>query len=56
MVREQVQELYGAREHSYSLGLAEIVHASLVREAIDLLTRRRLRRKRRSPPGRRARR
>lgn len=55
MVRERVQELYGAREHSYSLGLAEIVHASLVREAIDLLTRGRLRRRGRSPPGRRVR-
>jgi hypothetical protein len=52
MVRERVQELYGAREHSYSLGLAEIVHASLVREAIDLLRGGR----RRNPHGRRDRR
>lgn len=40
MVHERIQELYGVRERSYSLGLAEIVHASLVRETIDLLTRR----------------
>jgi hypothetical protein len=38
MVRERIQELYGTRERSYPLGLAEIVHASLIREAIDLLT------------------
>jgi hypothetical protein len=53
MVQERIQELYGMREHSYSLGLAEIVHASLIREAIDLLTGRTARRGRRRPPRRR---
>ena len=38
MVHERIQELYGTRERSYPLGLAEIVHASLIREAIGLLT------------------
>jgi len=37
MVHERIQELYGTRERNYPLGLAEIVHASLIREAIGLL-------------------
>jgi hypothetical protein len=37
MVTERIQELYGTREQSYPLGLAEVVHASLVRETIERL-------------------
>ena len=37
MITQKIEELYGKREQSYPLGLAEIVHASIVREAIELL-------------------
>lgn len=34
---EKIKELYGVREQSYSLGLAEVVHASLIKETVELL-------------------
>jgi len=34
---EKVQEFYATREQSYSLGLAEVIHASLIKETIELL-------------------
>jgi S1-C subfamily serine protease len=37
IVTQQIKELYATREQRYSLGLAEIIHASLIREAIELL-------------------
>jgi S1-C subfamily serine protease len=37
LVTQRIEELYGTREQRYSLGLAEIVHASLIRETIELL-------------------
>lgn len=37
MFTQKIEELYGKREQSYPLGLAEIVHASIIREAIELL-------------------
>jgi S1-C subfamily serine protease len=38
LVTQKIEELYGTREQRYSLGLAEIVHASLIRETIELLS------------------
>jgi len=37
LVSEQIEELYGRREQRYPLALGEVVHASLIRETIDLL-------------------
>jgi len=37
LVTQRITELYGKREQNYPLGLAEVVHASLIREAVELL-------------------
>jgi hypothetical protein len=37
VLKEQIIELTGRREIDHSLGLAEIVHASLIKEAIEML-------------------
>lgn len=37
VLTETIEQLYERRERRYSLGLATIVHASLIREAINLL-------------------
>jgi len=36
-ITQEIQELYGRRQEVYPLALAQIVHASLIREAINLL-------------------
>ena len=36
-IAQEIQELYGRRQEVYPLALAQIVHASLIREAINLL-------------------
>lgn len=36
-ITQEVQELYGSRQETYPLALAQVVHASLIREAINLL-------------------
>ena len=36
-ITQEIQELYGRRQETYPLALAQIVHASLIREAINLL-------------------
>ena len=37
LVSQQIEELYGRREQRYPLALGEVVHASLIKETIDLL-------------------
>lgn len=36
-ITQEIQELYGSRQEVYPLALAQVVHASLIREAINLL-------------------
>jgi len=36
-ITQEIQELYGRRQEVYPLALAQIVHASLIREAIEML-------------------
>jgi hypothetical protein len=37
LIAERVEELYGRRERHYPLALGEVVHASLIKETVDLL-------------------
>jgi len=37
VVTEKIKGLYAVREETYQLGLAEVVHASLIKQTIDLL-------------------
>lgn len=36
-ITQEIQEIYGRRQETYPLALAQVVHASLIREAIRLL-------------------
>ncbi len=37
VLKQQIEEPYSKREQNYPLGLAEVVHASLIKETIELL-------------------
>ena len=37
LVKEEIRELYGKREQQYPLALGEVIHASFIKETIDLL-------------------
>jgi hypothetical protein len=37
LISQQIEELYGHREQRYSLALGEVVHASLIKETVELL-------------------
>lgn len=37
IVTEKIKGVYAVREETYQLGLAEVVHATLIKETIDLL-------------------